>query len=117
MADVVFFEPRKTNVFVTVGGSRKKLANTTNRRVAYKFVFPPDSNFFAKPDQMQGFVSKGGKTDVTLLRKPGKGTTEKMTIQFRAVDEAAKDPLACFADGAPMPEFAGETTVTMVGTE
>ncbi|KHJ77803.1 hypothetical protein OESDEN_22577 [Oesophagostomum dentatum] len=84
MADVVFFEPRKTNVFVTVGGSRKKLANTTNRRIAYK---------------------------------PGKGTTEKMTIQFRAVDEAAKDPLACFADGAPMPEFAGETSVTMVGTE
>ncbi|CAJ0603015.1 unnamed protein product [Cylicocyclus nassatus] len=117
MADVVFFEPRKGNVFVTSGGSTKQLSNQTNRRVAYKFVFPPDSSFFAKPEQMYGFVPKGGKISVTLYRKPGKGTTEKMKIQFAAVDEAARDPQASFATGSPMGEFAGETDVTLVGTE
>ncbi|ETN77641.1 hypothetical protein RB195_002728 [Necator americanus] len=117
MADVVFFEPRRTNVFVTTGGSNKKLANQTNMRVAYKFVFPPDSSFFAKPEQMYGFVPKGGKTDVTLYRKPGKGTTEKMTIQFAAVQNNATDPKASFATGQPLGEFAGETIVTLVGTE
>ncbi|VDM75140.1 unnamed protein product [Strongylus vulgaris] len=111
MADVVFFEPRKGNVFVTSGGSTKRLANQTNRRVAYKFVFPPDSSFFAKPEQMYGFIPRGGKIS------PGKGTTEKMTIQFAAVEEGANDPQASFATGRPMGEFAGETIVTLVGTE
>ncbi|EYC32781.1 hypothetical protein Y032_0002g1093 [Ancylostoma ceylanicum] len=69
MVDVVYFEPRKTNVFVTPGGSNKRIANITNRRVAYKFVFEPASNYFAKEEQMYGFVPKGGKTNVTLFRK------------------------------------------------
>ncbi|KAL6737766.1 hypothetical protein Aduo_011382 [Ancylostoma duodenale] len=117
MVDVVYFEPRKTNVFVTPGGSNKRIANQTNRRVAYKFVFEPGSNYFAKEEQMYGFVPKGGKTNVTLYRKPGKVSNEKMTIQFAAVEEAATDPKASFSTGRPMGEFAGETIVNLVPTE
>ncbi|KIH48628.1 hypothetical protein ANCDUO_21299 [Ancylostoma duodenale] len=111
MVDVVYFEPRKTNVFVTPGGSNKRIANQTNRRVAYKFVFEPGSNYFAKEEQMYGFVPKGGKTN------PGKVSNEKMTIQFAAVEEAATDPKASFSTGRPMGEFAGETIVNLVPTE
>ncbi|ETN77640.1 hypothetical protein RB195_002729 [Necator americanus] len=114
--DAVFFEPRRTSVFVTPGGSTKKLANHTNKRVAYKFVFPPNSTFYAKPEQMYGFIPEWGKIDVTLYRKPGKSTTESMTIQFAAAPTGT-DPTASFSTGVPQGEYGGETQVKLVGTE
>ncbi|KAL6737767.1 hypothetical protein Aduo_011383 [Ancylostoma duodenale] len=116
MADAVFFEPRRTPVFVTSGGSNKKLANHTNKRVAYRFVFANGSCFYAKPEQMCGFIPEWGKIDVTLYRKPGKANNETMTIQFAAAPDAT-DPSASFSTGTPQGEYAGETQVKLIGTE
>lgn len=109
------------------------------RNAFFQFLFAPDSNYYAKDEQMYGFVPKGGKTNVTLFRKaslhwimqladgslycsekliqPGKGANEQMKIEFAAVDEAATDPKASFPNGRAMGEFAGETVVTLVPTE
>ncbi|CAJ0603016.1 unnamed protein product [Cylicocyclus nassatus] len=116
MADAVFFEPMRTSVFVSAGGSKKKLANHTNKRVAYKFVFPPGSSFTAKDQDMYGFIPEWGKIEVTLCRKPGKPTNETMAIQFAAAP-TGDDPRASFSTGVPQGEYTGETQVKLVGTE
>ncbi|CAJ0603007.1 unnamed protein product [Cylicocyclus nassatus] len=116
MADAVYFEPMRTSVFVTTGGSKKKLANHTIKRIAYKFVFPPGSSFYAKDEEMYGFVPEWGKIEVTLYRKPGKPTNETMTIQFAAAP-TGNDPKASFVTGVPQGEYGGETQVKLVGTE
>ncbi|KHJ77806.1 hypothetical protein OESDEN_19954 [Oesophagostomum dentatum] len=116
MADAVYFEPMRGSVFVTPGGSHKKLANHTIKRVAYTFVFPPGSSFYAKEDQMYGYIPEWGKIDVTLFRKPGKPTNETMKILFAAAPTGT-DPKTSFVQGVPQGEYGGETQVKLVGTE
>ncbi|KAK5967765.1 MSP domain-containing protein [Trichostrongylus colubriformis] len=116
MADVVFFEPRRTSVLVSPAGSKKKLANHSAMRVAYKFIFPPNSNFYAAPEQMYGFIPEWGKIDVILYRNKGKPADETMRIQFAAAPKG-EDPKESFATGQPVGEYAGETVVRLVAIE
>ncbi|VDP18170.1 unnamed protein product [Heligmosomoides polygyrus] len=116
MGDVVFFEPRRTSVFVSPAGSTRKLANHSCMRVAYKFIFAPNSNFFCKPEQAVGFIPQWGKIDVVLYRKAGRPADETMTIQFAAAPNGT-DPSASFSTGQPVGEYTGETAAKLVAIE
>ncbi|WKY07812.1 hypothetical protein Q1695_007358 [Nippostrongylus brasiliensis] len=99
--DVVFFEPRRTSVFVSPAGSKKKLCNHSAMQVAYRFIFSPNSNFYAKPEQSTGLIKEWAKIDIVLYRKPGRPADEQMTIQFAAAPNAT-DPAPSFATGQPV---------------
>ncbi|KAK6021893.1 hypothetical protein OSTOST_12426, partial [Ostertagia ostertagi] len=116
-----FFEPRRTSVLVSPDGSKKKLANHSAMRVAYKFVFAPNSNFSAKPEQMYGFIPQWGKIDVVLYRnvrsyKKEDLQTRTMRVQFAAAPKG-DDPKESFSTGQPVGEYAGETVVRLVAIE
>ncbi|KAK6026067.1 hypothetical protein OSTOST_08015 [Ostertagia ostertagi] len=85
-------------------------------RVAYKFVFAPNSNFSAKPEQMYGFIPQWGKIDVVLYRNKGRPPDETMRVQFAAAPKG-DDPKESFSTGQPVGEYAGETVVRLVAIE
>uniref|UniRef100_A0A7I4YPE7 MSP domain-containing protein n=1 Tax=Haemonchus contortus TaxID=6289 RepID=A0A7I4YPE7_HAECO len=116
MGDVVFFEPRRTSVLVSPAGSTKKLANHSAMRVAYKFIFAPNLNFSAKPEQMYVFIPQWGKIDVVLYRNKGRPADENLRIQFAAAP-TGEDPKESFATGQPTGVYVGETTVKLVAIE
>ncbi|ETN75487.1 hypothetical protein NECAME_12335 [Necator americanus] len=102
--------PSQNPLFVGIGGSRRELRSNSDRKIAFKLVFPPNSNYSAQ--ETFGVIPELGKVTILLTRAVGFSffsTEEKMTIQYAAMANGQTDPAASFASGTPTGEFIGET--------
>ncbi|VDM81189.1 unnamed protein product [Strongylus vulgaris] len=103
--------PSQNPLFVGSGGSRRELKNNSDRKIAFKLVFPPNSNYSAK--ETYGTIPELGKATITLMRANTKCAEEKMTVQYAAMSQGQTDPAASFASGTATGEFIGETVVRL----
>ncbi|KAL6737611.1 hypothetical protein Aduo_011238 [Ancylostoma duodenale] len=103
--------PSQNPLFVGTGESRRELKNNSDRKLAFKLVFPPNSNYSAK--DTYGVIPELGKATIILTRANCKCVEEKMTVQYAAMAPGQTDPAASFASGTGTGEFIGETVVRL----
>ncbi|KAK6752677.1 hypothetical protein RB195_003842 [Necator americanus] len=103
--------PSQNPLFVGIGGSRRELRSNSDRKIAFKLVFPPNSNYSAQ--ETFGVIPELGKVTILLTRANCRCAEEKMTIQYAAMANGQTDPAASFASGTPTGEFIGETEVRL----
>ncbi|KAL4002400.1 MSP (Major sperm protein) domain family protein [Acanthocheilonema viteae] len=85
--------------FPAAGGSTTvHILNQTEGRLGFKVKSTNNDHYRVTP--VYGFVSKGDKTELTIMRLQGPPKEDKFVVQWAEVPDEEDDPQAPFKAGA-----------------